>query len=68
MVEFLKKFENRGIKIARVNSIPITKSNNLPLFTLILQCWALWIDNRGAYYWSHSFAKQHIDNRILHCL
>ena len=25
MVEFLRKFENRGIKIARVNSILITK-------------------------------------------
>ena len=24
--------------------------------------------SRGAYYWSHSFAKQHIDDRILHCL
>ena len=23
---------------------------------------------RGAYYWSHSFAKQHIDDWILHCL
>ena len=32
MIEFLRKFENRGIKIARVNSIPITK---LLLFTLI---------------------------------
>ena len=29
MVEFLKKFENRGIKIARANSIPIKKSINL---------------------------------------
>ena len=32
----LKKIENRGIKIARINSILITKSINLPLFTLIL--------------------------------
>ena len=24
--------------------------------------------SRGAYYWGHSFAKQHIDDRILHCL
>ena len=23
---------------------------------------------RGAYYWSDAFAKQHIDDRILHCL
>ena len=29
MVEFLRKFENRGIKIARVNSMRITKSINL---------------------------------------
>ena len=29
MVEFLRKFENRGIKISRVNSIRITKSINL---------------------------------------
>ena len=36
MVEFLRKFENRGIKIARVNSIHIAKSINLPLFALIL--------------------------------
>ena len=31
-----KKIYNRGIKIARVNSILITKSINLQLFTLIL--------------------------------
>ena len=36
MVKFLKKFENRGIDIARVNSILITKSLDLQLFTLIL--------------------------------
>ena len=36
MVEFLRKFENRGIKIAWVNSILIIKYNNLQLFTLIL--------------------------------
>ena len=35
-IKFFRKFENRGIKIARVNSILITKSINLPLFTLIL--------------------------------
>ena len=32
MIEVLKKIENRGIKIARVNSIVITKSINLQLF------------------------------------
>ena len=36
MVEFFRKFVIRGIKIARVNSIIITKSINLHLFTLIL--------------------------------
>ena len=36
MFEFLRIFENRVIKIARVNSIIITKSINLRLFTLIL--------------------------------
>ena len=41
MVEFLRKFENRGIKIARDNSISITKSINLPLFTLIL--FGIWV-------------------------
>ena len=33
MVELLRKFENRGIKIVRVISILITKSSNLQLFT-----------------------------------
>ena len=36
MIEFLRKFENRGIKIAWVDSIFITKFLNLQLFTLIL--------------------------------
>ena len=36
MIEFLRKFENRGTKIARVKSILITKFINLPLFSLIL--------------------------------
>ena len=36
MVKFLWKFENRGIKIAGVNLILITKYINLQLFTLIL--------------------------------
>ena len=36
MSEFLRKIQNRSIKIARVNSILITKSGNLQLFTLIL--------------------------------
>ena len=36
VVEFISKFENQGIKIARVNSTLITKSINLQFFTLIL--------------------------------
>ena len=36
MFEFLRRFENCGIKIARVNSILIKKSNYFQLFTLIL--------------------------------
>ena len=36
MIKFLRKFENCDIKIALVNSILITKSINLQLFTLIL--------------------------------
>ena len=36
MVEFLRKFDNRGIKSARVNSILITKYINLQLFTFII--------------------------------
>ena len=35
MVEFLTKFENRGIKIDRVHSILFPKSINLQLFTLL---------------------------------
>ena len=36
MLVFLGKFENHGIKIARVNSIRITKSLNLLKFCLVL--------------------------------
>ena len=36
MVEFLRKFENSCIKIARTNSFLITKSIDLQLFNLIL--------------------------------
>ena len=35
MVELLRKFEKREIKIARINSILITKYINLQLFSLI---------------------------------
>ena len=36
MIGFLRKFDNRGIKIARVNSFLITKFINLQLFAFIL--------------------------------
>ena len=36
MIEFLRNVENRGIKIARVNSILMTKYVNLQFFTLLL--------------------------------
>ena len=39
IVEFFTQFENRGIKIDRVNLILITKSINFQLFTLF--CTAL---------------------------
>ena len=35
MIEFLRKFENRGIKIVQVYEILITKSINFQLYTLI---------------------------------
>ena len=38
MVEFLRKFENRGIKIARVNSI-ITKSTSFVIYFNFVRCW-----------------------------
>ena len=40
MIEFLRKFENRGIKVAQVISILISKSINLE-FTLIL--YGVWV-------------------------
>ena len=36
MIEILRKFENPGDKIARVNSILITKYIDVELFNLIL--------------------------------
>ena len=35
IIKYLSKFENRGIKIARVNSIRIIKTINLKLVTFI---------------------------------
>ena len=39
MVEFLRKLENRGIKIVRVNSILITISINLVIYFNFVRCW-----------------------------
>ena len=38
MVEILTKYENRGIKIGKVNSIRITKSINLLCTVLGVRC------------------------------
>ena len=58
MIEFLRKFENRGIKIARVNSIRITISINLRLFTFILY-------GVGGPLWSKaSFRAQSINREV----
>ena len=46
MIEFLRKFENRSIKIVRVNSILITKPINLQLFTLVLYGLGVRCDHR----------------------
>ena len=39
MVEYLRKFENRGTKISRGNFIRTTKSSNLLLFTKFCTVW-----------------------------
>ena len=45
MIEFLQKIEKRGIKIDLVDSILITKSINLQLFTFILHgVWSIVIE------------------------
>ena len=41
MVKFVRKFENRGIKIARVNSIRMTKPFNY--FNFALWLGTLWL-------------------------
>ena len=48
MIEFLRIFENRGIKIARVNSILITKYINLQFCTYILYGDGVRCDRRRA--------------------
>ena len=46
MIEILRKFENRSIKIAQVNSIINTKSINLQSVTIILYCFRVHCDLR----------------------
>ena len=46
MIKFLRKFENRSIKIAGVNLILITKSIYLLLFALILYGFGVRFDLR----------------------
>ena len=46
VIEFLRKFENRGIKIARVKSI-ITKSVDLQFFTSIL--YGVWVRSKAIF-------------------
>ena len=58
MVEFLRKFENRGFKISRVNSILITKSINLQLFTSIMY-------GVGGQLWSKEIFRAQSINRGL---
>ena len=60
MVEFSRKFENCGIKIARLDSILITKSINIQLFTSIsngvrgpLWCWHLLTANAESILYIH---------------
>ena len=65
MIKFLRKFENRGIKIAQVNSI-LTKSINLQLFTIILQGIGVRCDRRQIsehILFTEKSMLQHIDGR-----
>ena len=39
MIEFLWNFDNRGLKIGRVNSILITKSIYLVIYFNSIRCW-----------------------------
>ena len=70
MVEFLWKFENRGIKIVRVNSIIITKYVDLELFTFILFGIGVRCDWRRFSVLSPFIEKsmqQYIGSQWLHC-
>ena len=60
VIEFLQKFENRSIKIARVNSILITKFINLQLFTLILSGFGVYCD-----LWRFSVLSPFIEKSVV---
>ena len=66
MVEFLRKFENRDIKIARVNSILTTKSINLQLFTLIL--YGVWGPVFGVDIVKLTITSQSINREVYACV
>ena len=36
--------------------------------TEVITAYGAYRQSRGAYHWGHSFAKQDIDDRILHCI
>ena len=65
MIEFLRKFENRGIKITRVNSIHITKSINVQLFTLILYGDGVRCDRRRFYVLSPFIEKSMVQHKKI---
>ena len=57
MIEFVRKFENRGMHFFRVNSILITQSINLQFFTSILYGVGVRCDRRRFSVHSSSIAK-----------
>ena len=63
MNEFYKKFKNRGIKIAGVNSILINKSIDLQFFTLIFYGVGVRCDRRR-----FSVISPFIENSMFECI
>ena len=63
MIEFLRKFENRGIKISQVNSILLSKYINLQLFPLILHGVGVRCDRRR-----FSVLSQLIEKSMTHVI
>ena len=66
MIEILRKFENRCIKIDRVKSIIIIKSINLLLFTLILNGVGVRYDRRRFSVLSPLIGKSMVNDKVLH--